>query len=85
MFFVLKSFSSRFFAFFFQYNKEYQTDMRTVLTALLITLALHMLQLIFISGNFYFSFVSYSLAYITKPKNQVKIRINCNTYLGLVC
>ena len=34
------------------------------------------LQLIFISVNFYFSIVSNSLAYITIPKNNRKIKIN---------
>ena len=32
-------------------------------------------SLFFISGNFYFSFVSTSLAYITIPKNERKIKI----------
>ena len=38
---------------------------------------MHMLQLIFISGNFYFSFVSTLLAYInfTLPKNKGKRKI----------
>ena len=34
------------------------------------------LQLIFISVNFYFSFVLNSLAYITIPKNNRNIKIN---------
>ena len=56
MFFLLKSFSSRFFCLFLSITKnikEYQIDMCTVLTALLITLALHMLQLIFIFPLFH--------------------------------
>ena len=47
-------------------------------------LIMDMLQLIifFISGNFYFSFLSYSLAqYITTPKNNEKIKINSDKKL----
>ena len=37
---------------------------------------MYMLQLIFISVNFYISFVSNSLAFIIIPKNNGKIKIN---------
>ena len=37
--------------------------------------SLYMLQLLFISGNFYFSFVSTLLAYITIPKNKRKPKL----------
>ena len=39
-------------------------------------LAMHMLQLIFISVNFGVSFVLNLLTYITIPKNNEKIKIN---------
>ena len=41
-------------------------------------LAIYMLQLIFISVNFGFSFVLNSLTYITIPQNNGKIKINWN-------
>ena len=41
----------------------------------------YMLQLIFISVNFCFSFVLNSLAYITIPQNNGKMKINWNKKL----
>ena len=37
----------------------------------------------FISVNFWFSFVLNSLAYLTIPRNNGKIKINCNIYIYL--